>query len=172
MTQELTRSSADDVPRAQAQRAAGALSRGGAPAQVAPATATDLATDLGPFVTLYGANGAAQATTARLDGVMPEVPRAVLAQAKARGTDRVTCRAPVCVKRSSRFHGARARHRRWWSRGPAFGHLKIDRPNCCCLCWLGGRDDGLPGDDRNRSPMAGFGQTWPPEQLTFGFTGD
>jgi hypothetical protein len=90
MMQEVTRSSADDVPRAQAQRAADALSRGGAPAQVAPAAATDLATDLGPFLTVYGANGAVQATTAQLDGVMPEVPRGVLAQAKAHGIDRVT----------------------------------------------------------------------------------
>lgn len=75
MTQEVTRSSADDVPRAQAQRAANTLSRGGAPAQVAPAAATDLASDLGPFQTVYGDNDAARATTAQLDGVSPQVPR-------------------------------------------------------------------------------------------------
>ena len=173
MTQEMTRSSADDVPRAQAQRAADTLSRGGAPAQVAPAAATDLATDVGPFVTLYGANGAVQATTAQLDAVC----RKYRAQSWPRprrtaSTESPGSRARVCVKRSSRCHGAGPPHRQWWSRGPAFGHLKIDRPNCCCLWWLAGRDDRLPGDDRGRSPMAGFGQTWPPEQLTFGFTGD
>ena len=75
MTQEVTRSSADDVSRAQAQRVADTPSRGGAPAQVAPAAASDLGSDLGPFLTVYGANDAARATTAQLDGVSPPVPR-------------------------------------------------------------------------------------------------
>src|ERR1019366_920913 len=112
-------------------------------------------------------------TTAQLDAVR----RKYRAQSWPRPRRTASTESPgsgarVWVKRSSRCHGARPPHRQWWSRGPAFGHLKIDRPNCCCLCWLAGRDDRLPGDDRGRSPMAGFGQTWPPEQLTFGFTGD
>jgi hypothetical protein len=98
MTQEMTRSSADDVPRAQAQRAADTLSRGGAPAQVAPAAATDLATDVGPFMTLYGANGAVQGHHSPARRRPPEVPRAVLAQAKAHGIDRVTWQSRAGVR--------------------------------------------------------------------------
>lgn len=50
----------------------------------------DLATDLGPFITVYDAAGAVQASTARLDGVPLEVPQGVLAEARTHGSDRVT----------------------------------------------------------------------------------
>jgi hypothetical protein len=90
MTQEVTRSSADDVPRALAQRAADALSRGRAPLAVTPGATVDLATDFGPFLTVYGTDGAVQSTTARLDGVTPKLPRGVLTEARTHGVDRVT----------------------------------------------------------------------------------
>jgi len=90
MTQEVTRSSADDVPRALAQRAADDLSRGGAPGAVTLGSTVDLATDLGPFLTVYGADGAVQSTTARLDGATPKLPRGVLTEARTHGIDRVT----------------------------------------------------------------------------------
>ena len=53
MTQQVTRSSADDAPRALAQRAADALSRGCEPAAVTPGAPVDLATDLGPFLMVF-----------------------------------------------------------------------------------------------------------------------
>jgi hypothetical protein len=169
MTQEVTRSSADDVPRAQAQRAADALSRGGAPPQVAPAAATDLATDLGPFLTLHGANGAVQATTAQLDGVMPQVPRAVLAQARAHRIDRVTWQPRAGVREAVI---ALAWHSTTAQKVVVAGNSlrpSEDRQAQLLLLMLADRDDRLSGDDRGRGPMAEFGQTWPPEQLTFGF---
>jgi len=90
MAQQLTRSGADDGPRALAQRAADSLARGDPPAQVAPAVSVDLATDLGPFITVYDAAGAVQASTALLDGVPLALPQGVLAEARTHGSDRVT----------------------------------------------------------------------------------
>jgi hypothetical protein len=90
MTQEVTRSSADDVPRAMAQRAANALSSGAAPSSVALGGPIDLATELSPFLTVHGPGGAVLSTTARLDGATPVVPRGVLAEARRHGIDRVT----------------------------------------------------------------------------------
>ncbi len=89
-TQQLTRSSVDDAPRAMAQRAADTLSRGGKPAGVTPGPPADLATDLGPFLMVFGPAGAVRASTARLDGAMPVVPPGVLAQARQHGIDRIT----------------------------------------------------------------------------------
>jgi hypothetical protein len=90
MAQQVTRSSADDAPAALAQRTANTLSRGGSPAALTPEAVVDLASDLGPFLTVYGPDGAVEASTARLDGGWPVVPRAALAQARLRGSDRVT----------------------------------------------------------------------------------
>ena len=90
VTQQVTRSSADDAPRALAQRAADTLSHGGKPAAVTPGAPVDLATDLGPFLVVYGPDGRVRASTARLDGVMPVVPPGVLAEARQHGIDRVT----------------------------------------------------------------------------------
>ena len=60
MTQEVTRSGADDVPRALAQRAADNLSRDGTAPAVTAERLVDLATDLGPFPTMCGADTAVQ----------------------------------------------------------------------------------------------------------------
>jgi hypothetical protein len=90
MTQQMTRSSVDDAPRALAQRAADTLSRGGTPSSVTAGAAVDLATDLGPFLVVYGGDDRVRASTARLDGVMPDVPRGVLAEARTHGGDRIT----------------------------------------------------------------------------------
>lgn len=90
MTQEVTRSSANDAPRAAAQRAVNALSSGAAPAAVTLGALVDLATDLSPFLTVHGPDGAVLSTTARLDGVTPVVPPGVLAEARRQGIDQVT----------------------------------------------------------------------------------
>jgi len=173
MTQEATRSSADDVPRAQAQRAADALSRGGAPPQVAPAAATDLATDLGPFLTLYGANGAVQATTAQLDGVMPQVPRAVLSQARAHRIDRVTWKPRAGVREAVIALGWHSTTAQKVVVAGTSLRPSEDRQAQLLLLRLAGWLTAMIGSLAMTGVVVrwlSFGQTWPPEQLSFGFT--
>jgi hypothetical protein len=89
-TQQVTRSSVDDAPRALAQRAADTLSRGGKPSALTPGPPVDLATDLGPFLMVFGPQGGVRASSAQLDGLLPVIPPGVLAEARQHGVDQVT----------------------------------------------------------------------------------
>jgi hypothetical protein len=134
-TQQLTRSSVDDAPRAMAERAADTLSRGGKPAGVTPGPPADLATDLGPFLMVFGPAGAVRASTARLDGAMPVVPPGVLAQARQHGIDRITWHhAQGCGKLSSRCPGTRPPQLVWWLPGRVLRPPRREWASWHCLC--------------------------------------
>jgi hypothetical protein len=135
MAQQLTRSSADDGPRALAQRAVDSLARGDAPAQVAPAVSVDLGSDLVPFITVYDAAGAVQASTARLDGV----PQGVPTEARTHGSDRVTWQPRAGVReavialpwRSASALGVVVA-------GASLAPARNAKISCCCFSWPAG----------------------------------
>jgi hypothetical protein len=139
MAQQVTRSTVDDAPRALAQRAADTLSRGGTPAEVTPGTTVDLTTDLGPFLIVYGPDDAVRTSTATLEGTTPRLPPGVLAQARARGIDRVTWQPQAGVReavialpwRSTTAHGAVVA-------GASLRPSEDRQDQLCCFWWPAG----------------------------------
>jgi hypothetical protein len=90
VAQQDLRMGANDLPTQMAEDAAAALGRGGSPEAVVGSDTVDIDASLSPFVSVFDAEGALLASSARLDGKTPTPPIGVLAAAGAAGINKVT----------------------------------------------------------------------------------
>jgi hypothetical protein len=88
--QQALRQGADDPQIQLAEDAAAALNRGERPDALVPGSQVDMATSLAPFLLTYDGNGKPLASSALLDGKMPEYPMGALDAARRSGENRVT----------------------------------------------------------------------------------
>lgn len=98
VVQQSFRMGANDLPTRVAADAAAALARGDEPAAVVGTETVDLATSLAPFVAVFDGEGRVVATSARLDGTVPEPPAGVLAAARANESNMVTWQPKAGVR--------------------------------------------------------------------------
>ena len=106
LVQQSLRISVSMMPIQLAEDAATAIVRGAAPGAVIPKDNVDISLSLAPFMIVYDDTGTVLASSAVLDGKVPELPKGVLDAARERKEDRVTwqpapgVRAAVVVVRS------------------------------------------------------------------------
>jgi hypothetical protein len=101
VAQQTLRLSANDVPVALAQDMVGRLNAGTEPVAALPASRVELSDSLEPFVLVYDTRGQLVASSATLDGRAPAYPFGVLAEAAARGEERVTWQPSPSVRLAS-----------------------------------------------------------------------
>jgi hypothetical protein len=88
--QQDLRTGANDPQQQIAEDAAARLNAGTDPSALVTGTNVDLATSLAPFLVVYDTNGSVLATTGKLDGGPPMIPKGVLDAARTNGSDAVT----------------------------------------------------------------------------------
>lgn len=107
--QQALRMSANDPQIQLAEDAAAALDAGRPPQSVLPATQTDIAASLSPFVIVLRDTGEVAASSAALRGQTPALPAGVLAYVRDHGEERVTWQPAEGVRSAAvivRYGGA------------------------------------------------------------------
>lgn len=88
--QQNYRQSANDPQVQISQYVANLLSQGGDVASVLPQEQADLSNSLATFIIVYDGNGQSTASSAKLDGQIPVLPKGVLDSANSTGQNRLT----------------------------------------------------------------------------------
>jgi hypothetical protein len=88
--QQNYRMNANDPQIELAQTDSAALSKSASPAEIVSAQTVDMARSLSTFTMVFDASGKSLASSALLDGKIPEVPQGVLTSALKTGENRVT----------------------------------------------------------------------------------
>jgi hypothetical protein len=144
VAQQGLRSDGNDPQRQIAEDAAAQLDRGTAPVDVVGDQPIDIGRSLAPFIVVYAADGSVVATDGQLEGARPQIPKGVLDEAKAKGSNAVTWQPQPGVRiatitipwrdgtvpsgarcGSSRSANPRSRHRRRLARDLAGGRHRL-----------------------------------------------
>lgn len=88
--QQNLRQGANDPQIQMAEDIAAKLSTGKSPSEVIPSEQTDISNSLNTFVTIYDQNKNPVASSANLDGLIPELPAGVFNFVSDHGEDRIT----------------------------------------------------------------------------------